>query len=85
MDLQRLWQSFAATAHLLRSRTRGIVGVIAIPFETGNHHSDYGNAKFRTREIHRYNSLNPDRAQSLKLPSEVNRDIIRIVAGNVTK
>ena len=59
--------------------------MIAIPFETWNNHSDNGNAKFRTREIHRYNALNPDRAQSLQLPSEVNRDIIRMVARNVTK
>ena len=51
------------------------------PIRDRNHHFDYGNAKFRTREIHRYNPLNPDRAQSLKLPSEVDRDFIRIVAG----
>ena len=62
-----------------------MVGVVAIPFETWNHHSDDGYAKFRTREIHRYNALNPDRAQSPQLPSEVNRDIICSVAGNVTK
>src|ERR1700737_2150714 len=82
---RRRRRSFGVTAGSARARTRDIVRVTAIPFETGNHHPDYRDAEVWTREVDRNNSLNSKPAQSLQLPSQVDRHVIGIEARNVAK